>query len=179
MKIGLTDENEIKVFILYLMSRVNHSVCYDDIADMTYESGYVGYFDFEDIFSKLLASGDIKETGEKNVYAITERGKSIAENLAHLIPAASQTKGTAVAARYYDLKKSGAAYSYELEEEENGYRIKFEIKEKNAAAAIFYISLFVKDKFTAEKIAETFKEHPGGVYRGVYAVLTKNTDFLF
>jgi hypothetical protein len=179
MRGGLTSENEIKIFILYLMSRINHGVYYDDIADMTYESGYVGYFDFADIFSKLIASGDVGETADKNIYAITKRGMAIAENLAHLIPAASKTKGTAVAARHSDLKKSGAAYSCELAEESDGYRLKCEIKEKNAENGTFYVSLFVKDKTTAEKIAETFRENPGGVYRGIYAVLTKNADFLF
>ena len=164
------------------MSRINHGVDYDDIAEMTYESGYVGYFDFADIFSKLLALGNVEEGGEKNIYGITGRGAAIAENLAHLIPPASKAKATAIAARYSDLKKSGAAHFCTLEQEADGYRIKCEIKsndDKTEKNAMFYVSLLVKDKTTAEKIAETFRENPGGVYRGVFAVLAKNTDFLF
>ena len=175
MRSGLTDENEIKIFILYLMEQIKHGVCYDDIANMTYESGYVGYFDFADVFSKLMESGDICEEG--NIYSITQRGKAIAENLEHLLPAASKTKGTAVAARYSDLKKSGAALSHTLEEEGGGYRFKCAIKEKDSE--ILHISLFVKDKATAEKITEKFNKNPGAVYRGIYAMLTGDADFLF
>lgn len=175
MRGGLTDENEIKIFILYLMDQIKHGVNYDDIAEMTYESGYVGYFDFADVFSKLVESGDVAAL-EKSMYAVTPRGKAIAENLEHLLPAASKTKSTAAAARYSDLKKSGAVHSCTIEAEGGGYRVKCEIKEKNDE--ILHISLFVKDKATADKISGTFNKNPGAVYRGVYAMLAGDADFL-
>ena len=179
MRSELNRESEIKIFILYLMNRINHEVGYGEIETMTYESGYVGYFDFAEIFAKLVDSGDIKEIKEngENIYNVTQRGKAIAENLEHLIPTASKVKGTAVAARHMDLKKSGAIPSYTLEEESDGYRFNCNIKEKNRE--IFHISLFLKDKITAEKIIETFNKNPGAVYRGVYAMLTGNVDFIF
>ena len=182
MRKDLNSENEIKIFILYLMNRINHEISYDDIANMTYESGYVGYFDFAEIFAKLIGDGNIEESNEsenenEKIYRITQRGRAIAENLEHLLPSASKIKGTAVAARYSDLKKSGAAVSYNLEEESNGYRFTCGITEKNRE--ILNISLFIKDKETAEKISEKFKENPNAVYRGVYAMLTGNADFLF
>jgi len=179
MRNDLNSENEIKIFILYLMNRINHGVCYGDIENMTYESGYVGYFDFAEIFSKLIGSGDIQEAEEngESIYHVTHRGKAIAENLEHLIPPASKVKGTAVAARHMDLKKSGAVPSYTLEEEPGGYRFKCSIKEKNRE--ILHISLFLKDKLTAEKITENFKDNPGAVYRGICAMLTGNADFIF
>ena len=184
MRSDLNSENEIKIFILYLMTQANHGLYYNDIENMTYESGYVGYFDFAEIFAKLISSGDVEEIreNEKNIYHVTQRGKAIIENLGHLIPPASKIKGTAVSARYSDLKKSGAVISYSLEEEEDGYRFKCGITDKEKTeqnSETFHISLFVKDKITAEKITETFKENPNAVYRGVYAMLTGNADFLF
>jgi hypothetical protein len=182
MRGGLTNENEVKIFILYLMNQVKHAVRYDDIANMTYESGYAGYFDFAEIFAKLAASGDVEQdsTGE-NFYSVTERGRAIAENLEHLIRPSSRTKGAAVAARYADLKKTGAAVSHSLEEDEEsgGYRFRCAIKEKQKNSEIFHVSLLIKDKATAEKIAAMFKKNPNGVYRGVYAMLTGDVDFLF
>jgi len=187
MRNDLNDENEIKIFILYLMNQVNHGMYYDDIANMTYESGYVGYFDFAEIFVKLIGDGNIEEAekvreSEKYMYFITQRGRAIVENLEHLLPSASKIKGTAVSARYSDLKKSGAVISHTLEEEDDGYRFKCGIKENNNDGEnreIFHISLFIKDKMTADKISEMFKENPNAVYRGVYAMLTGNADFLF
>jgi len=184
MRNGLNSENEIKIFILYLMNQINHEIYYDDIANMTYESGYVGYFDFAEIFSKLVDSGDINKTKE-NFCAITQRGKEIAENLEHLIPPSIKIKGSAEAVRYLDTKKPGVLASYTLEEEAGGYRFKCSItdnknnKDDKNSTEIFNVSLFVKDKLTADKILETFKENPDSVYRGVYAMLTRNIDFLF
>jgi len=182
MRGDLTGENEIKVFILYLMSLVNHGLCYDDIANMTYESGYVGYFDFAEIFSKLVASGDVEEESEGDTYGITRRGRAISENLGHLIPPASKTKGTAVAARYSDLKKSGSEFSHSVKEEAEGYRFECEIREKNADGGTrdtLRLSLFVKDKATARLISENFTKNPNAAYRGIYAMLTGSADFLF
>ena len=176
MRGDLTRENEIKVFILYIMSQIGHGLCYDDIANMTYESGYVGYFDFAEIFYKLVESGDIEKTGESD-YHMTERGLAIAKNLGHLISPASKTKGTAVASRYIDLKKSGASFSCTLKQEAQGYRLCCGITEKDQE--MLSISLLVKDKATAEKIAQNFNEHPSAVYRGIYAMLTGDADFLF
>jgi len=181
MRSDLKDENEIKIFILYLMNQFSHGLCYGDMENMTYESGYVGYFDFAEIFAKLIDSGDIEKIKEngKDIYNITQRGKAIAENLEHLIPAAPKTKGIAIASRYSDWKKSGALISHSLKEEGDGYRFECSIADKQKNSENFHISLFVKDKITAEKIAAAFKENPGAVYRGVYAMLTGNADFLF
>jgi len=185
MRSGLTGENEIKIFILYLMDQIKHGVRYDDIANMTYESGYVGYFDFADVFSKLIDSGDISEleSGGENIYNITQRGKAIAENLEHLLPAASKTKGIAVAARYSDLKKSGASHSHTLEEEPGGYRFKCKIIDKPGddgyEKEMLGVSLFIKDRATAEKISEKFSQNPGAVYRAICAMLTGDAAFLF
>ena len=160
------------------MNRINHEIYYDDIANMTYESGYVGYFDFTEMFAKLIGDGNIEKSQEnEKIYHITQRGRAIAENLEHLIPSTSKIKGMAVASRYLDLKKSGAAVSHNLDEESDGYRFTCSITEKNRE--ILNISLFIKDKITAEKITEKFKENPNAVYRGVYAMLTGNADFLF
>ncbi|MCL1857909.1 MAG: DUF4364 family protein [Oscillospiraceae bacterium] len=178
MRKDLNSENEIKIFILYLMNQINHGVNYDDIANMTYESGYVGYFDFAEIFAKLIGDKNIEEC-ENNIYNITQRGKAIAENLEHLIPLAPKVKGIAAAARRLDLEKSGAVISHIIEEETDGNRFKCSIKDKNENREILNISLFIKDKITAEKISEKFKENPNAVYRGIYAMLTGDADFLF
>ena len=179
MPSDLTGENEIKVLILYLMSLIDHGLGYDDIANMTYESGYVGYFDFAEIFSKLVESGDVEKDETEDIYHITRRGLAIAENLGHLIRPASKTKGTAVAARYLDLKKSGADISHFLKEEADGYRFECEIKNKGEDQNLLFVSLLIKDKATANLIVENFNKNPNAVYRGICAMLTGDADFLF
>ena len=181
MRGDLTRENEIKVFVLYLMSLFGHGLCYDEIANMTYESGYVGYFDFADIFFKLVGSGDVEKDGA-DTYRITKRGLAIAENLGHLILPTLRTKGTAVAARYLDLRKSGAETSHSVEEEADGYRFECAVKEKSASGEIketLRVSLFLKDKAIAALISKKFGENPNAAYRGIYAMLTGDADFLF
>ncbi|MCL2774229.1 MAG: DUF4364 family protein, partial [Oscillospiraceae bacterium] len=153
MQSSLISKNEIKVFILYLFNYIRHSMTYDDIMSLTEESGFVGYFDFAEIFSILIQDKNIEETAEteeNKVYAITERGRAIAENLEHLIPIAAKNRGIIAATRYLELKKLSADISYTLEDEDGGYRFKCSINNKNnAIPEIFGISLFIKEKSTA------------------------------
>ena len=187
MQNALTNKNEIKVFILYLFNYIRHGMTYDDVMSLTEESGFVGYFDFAEIFSRLLQDKNIeeiksKETAGNKIYAITERGRAISENLEHLIPIAAKNKGIIAATRYLELKKLSADVSYTLENENGGYRFKCSMRssgDSSDSSEIFGISLFIKENSTAEKIVKIFSERPNSVYRGIFAILTGDVDFIF
>jgi hypothetical protein len=182
----LTKENEIKVFILYLINYTDCGLSYDDIFNLTEETGITGYFDFSAVFSKLLQENNIRS--EDGLYYITERGKTIAENLEHLLPTAIKNKCAVSTARLFDLKKLGADFHSEIEPKNNGYRLVCSIKNKNTKAnihnnnntnnEIFSVSLFVKEKSAAENMQRIFNERPDYIYRGILAMMSGDADFI-
>jgi hypothetical protein len=157
------------------MNYADCALSYDDIFNVTEECGFAGYFDFSAVFSKLAQENNITETN--NLYVITERGKTIADNLEHLIPNAAKNKCAASAARLIELKKLGADFYSVIEPENGGYRLKCGITNKNSE--LFNVSLLIKEKAAAEKIDKIFNERPDTIYRSVLAVMTGDADFIF
>ena len=177
----LSKENEAKVLILYVMNHAGCGLEYDDIFKLAEDCGFMGYFDFSDIFSKLLQENHAREdngSAENGaaLYFITERGRTIAENLDYLIPTAAKNKCAVSASRLIELKKLAADFYSEIERENGGYRFTCGIKNKNSV--IFNATLFIKDKSTAEKMRRTFNERPGYIYRYILGMMTGDVDFV-
>ena len=180
----LSKENEAKVSILYMMDYIDIKLCYDEIWELAQECGFMGYFDFAEMFSKLVQENNIcEDEGEdeyeiegKVLYFVTERGKTIAENLGYLIPTAVKDKCAICASRMIELKKLDADFYSAIESQEGGYRFIFGIK--NKSGEIFNASLLVKEKATAEKMRLTFSERPGYIYRYILGMMTGEVDFI-
>jgi len=170
----LTKENEIKVFILYLINYAGCGLAYDDIFNLAQETGATGYFDFSEVFAKLAQENNVRENDE--LYFITERGRTIAENLAHLVPTILKNKCAASAARLLELKKLGADFYSKIEPENGGYRFICGIKNKNSE--IFNISLLVKEESAADNMQKIFNERPDYIYRAVLAMMTGDPAFI-
>jgi len=170
----LSKENEAKVLILYMMDCTGVGLCYDDIWELAQECEFMGYFDFADIFSKLVQESNVRE--DEGLYFATERGKTIADNLADLIPTAAKDKCAVCAARMIELKKLGAECYSAIDPQDGGYRFIFGIKTKSGD--IFNASLFVKEEAAAEKMRMTFNERPGYIYRYILGMMTGDVDFI-
>ena len=182
----LSKENEAKVLILYLMNYAGCCLEYDDIFNLAEECGFMGYFDFSAIFAKLLQENNVRESASENMkaYSVTERGRTIAENLDYLIAADVKNNCAVYTPRLLGLKKLGADFysSVTPEPENGGYRFTCGIKNKNSETntetGIFSVSLLIKEKSAAEKMRGTFDERPDYIYRCILGMMTGNTDFI-
>ena len=170
----LSKENEAKVSILYMMDYIDIKLCYDELWELAQECGFMGYFDFAEIFSKLIQENNICK--DEDMYFVTERGKTIAENLGYLISTAVKDKCAIGASRMIDLKKLNADFYSTIEPQEGGYSFVFGIR--NQTGEIFNASLFVKEKELAEKMRVTFDERPGYIYRYILGMMTGEIDFI-
>ena len=169
----LTKENESKVYILYMINLAGCGLAYDDIFGMAQETG-LDYFDFSVVFSKLVQENNLR--GADALYHITERGRAIAENLAHLVPTALKSKCAAAVARMLELNKLGADFYAEITPENGGHKFVCGIKSKNSE--IFSISLSVKERAAAENMRAVFNERPAYIYRAVLALLSGDPGFI-
>ena len=173
---NLTDENEIKVFILYILKSIKYPISYEDIMDIVHNNGYIGYFDFVILFESLLKNGDIKKSGE-NLYQITERGIVIVDNLKTLLPQHVRSKGYASVIKYLDLNKSGIAFRQDSGEKDDGYYFSCFVTENEKE--LFSLNLQIEEKTVMEKIVKTYTERPDSVYKGILAMLSGEVDFIF
>lgn len=57
----LKDENEIKIFILYLLDKIGYPLDYPSIGSIMMADGIVNFFDFAQCFFALVDAGHIRE----------------------------------------------------------------------------------------------------------------------
>lgn len=177
MQKELTKENEIKVFILYVVKNAGESVSENEIIELIPQAGYIDYFDFTVFFSDLLESGNIRcENKEnENFYAVTERGEVIIKNLKQLIPNSLRGKVNSAIARRQKNKIDNSKLDCRSElSGENIFACKIH---KNGAELMDF-----KIKFDSADIAEQAKANidanPDAFLKGLYTLLTKNIHYL-
>ena len=55
------EENEIKIFILYLLDKIGYPLDYPSIGSIMMQDGIVNFFDFAQCFFSLVDAGHIRE----------------------------------------------------------------------------------------------------------------------
>ncbi|MBR5538893.1 MAG: DUF4364 family protein, partial [Clostridia bacterium] len=89
MQTRLSNKNDIKIFILYLLQNIQYSLDFPTINDIVVQNEYVNYFDFAECFAEILDMGHIIEeieedetTGEqKTLYRISPLGSAVVSQL--------------------------------------------------------------------------------------------------
>ena len=54
MHAPLTDPNDIKIFILYLMKNLHRPLDFTTVSEISVQDGFVNYFDFASCFAELM-----------------------------------------------------------------------------------------------------------------------------
>ena len=175
----LTDKNDIKIFILYLLYNVHYPLDFDTINDIVVQDEFVGYFDFAECFAELLDAGHIIEenTNGVDMYAITETGVQVAVQLQSSIMAPIREKSLKSALRILSFQKSKAELKSTVDKREDGkYSFKCSIQEGGVPTMEIH---FVVDSLErAEKMKANFNERPEAVYKGILAMLACEVDYL-
>lgn len=179
METRIYDENEIKIFILYLMHNIGRPLEYNDINEIVMQDGFVGGIDFADCFADLLENGNVREIheDEKVLYEVSDRGIQIAENLHDDIMSYAKTKGLKSALRILDFKKRGAKIETSFEQRTDGrYDLTCSIRDSGQMS--MELKLVVDNASQLELMRYQFRENPEQIYKGMLALLTGEMDYL-
>lgn len=179
METRLYDENEIKIFVLYLMVNIGRPLEYDDINDIVMQDGFVGGIDFADCFADLLENGNIKEIHDvgKVYYKVSERGLQIVENLQSDLMSSVKTQGLKSAMRMLDFKARGASIETSFEPRADG-RFDLSCSIKDGGQTTLELKVVAETASQLELMRYQFRENPEQVYKGVLALLTGEIDYL-
>lgn len=180
MRTILSEKNDIKIFILYLLRHIGYPLQFSDINDIVVQDEYVNYFDFADCFAELLETGNIEEIRQDNgveLYAITAQGCEVAENLESNILLTIRERSLKNALRLLSFKKRGAEIKCVCDDRGDGAcDMTCLIKEHKEEILRIQIKLDSKEEY--EKMKQNFCEKPEVVYRGVLALLSGEVDYL-
>jgi hypothetical protein len=178
MQAPLRDEEDIKIFILFLLRNLNYPMNFASINDIVLQDEVVGYFDFAECFAKLVEGGNIAEIKNENAeatYQITEQGIHVADTLYSRILRSIRDRGLRSAYRLITFRDRGAKTLNEITENPDGsYNFHCEIKEREKV--MLNINIAVGTKRQVEQIEYNFKEYTENIYAEVLRVLSGESN---
>ena len=181
MQIPITDKNEIKIFVLYLMKNVGVRLDFNNVSDIVIQDNVVSYFDFAICFSELVEAGHVTvETNENGIemYSVSPTGAQVADELSETLLSSVLSISLQNAKRHLSFQRIGASVDCRSEELPGGkYRIVFEIREKGGGD--FRISVDTDSRRKMEQMMLNFKRRPDVVYRGTLALLSGDVNYIF
>ncbi len=175
---GMSDPNDIKIFILYLLDAINYPLDYETVHDVCIQNGYVEAFDFAQAFSKLEELGHVlKDTyGSETVYVISDTGRMVANELQSELMLSIREKSLKSAMRLLSFKKRRAKLKASVTERADGkYTLHCEISDP--LGSILSVDLCAPSRLQAEEIKRRFEKEPETTYRRLLSVLSGDADY--
>lgn len=179
MQAQLREKNDIKIFILYLLLKIDQPMEFADINDIVVQDGVVGPIEFAECFAELLDMGNVLELVEdgKAYYVISEKGAHVAENLESELLGFIKSKSLKSALRLISFKNGGNRIESTYHPRADG-QFDFTCRIMKRDDIILEINLLVENEKQLELMKYNFDDRPEVVYRGVMALLTGEIDFL-
>ena len=169
---GLTDKNQIKILICYMIKCVDSGLTGKQIADILSADGLVNYFETLQAVNELASLGHIYEKNQ--LYSLSKSGESIVSELDTALPISVRDKAVhsaMQAARIYQNCKDNSAV---ICENENGFDVICEVKDRGHLMMRSVIA--VPDKLQAEMIKERFIKNPAFIYSSTLLLYTASKD---
>lgn len=169
---GLTDKNQIKILICYMIKCVDSGLTGKQIADILSADGLANYFETLQAVNELNGLGHIYEKSE--LYSLSKSGERIVSELDTALPISVRDKAVRSAiqaARIYQNCKDNSAI---ITESENGFDVVCEVRDRGRLMMRSVIA--VPDKLQAEMIKERFIKNPAFIYSSTLLLYTASKD---
>ncbi len=175
----LTDRDDVKVFILYLMNSIGYPLEYGVLHDISVQDSIITSFDFIEAYDELLATGNLTKTEENDVetVSITEKGKHVAETLNGKLLSSIKEKALKSALRLLSFKKRGTKITSEVSQLPHGkYEFKCSIKDKSGD--LLDLRVTIDNPKQLDRTMYNFDSRPEFIYKGILALLAGEANYL-
>ncbi len=198
----LKEENEIKIFILYLLDKIGYPLDYPSIGSIMMQDGIVNFFDFAQCFFALVDAGHIREIvvedenadpasaeqtdladeedmepGATVLYEVTDTGREVARVLSDNLMVAVREKGYRSALRHLSFARKGAYIDTSYRPDGEGYLINCSIKHKGGV--LLDLNVHADSEYQLKRMLDNFSGRPEVVFRGIVALLSGDVNYLF
>jgi len=174
------DKQSVKIYVLYLMDKINYPLPYCTINDIIMQNEFVGYFDFAECFAEMIDDSLVlcEQLDGVECYYVSDRGRTVAEELSgNLLPSVLDDS-LANAWRLIDFTKRGIKCHAEINRAQDGrYLLRCEMTERGKE--LISLTVAEESEERALRMKNTFGSRPDVICRGVLALLTGEPKFLF
>lgn len=176
----ITDKSDVKIFILYLLMRIDRPVDFVTLNDIAVQDGYVGQIDFMNGFYELKDTNAISsrksEDGEE-MWEITPAGVTAAQTLKSSVMPEIMEKAARSALALISFKHRNTRISSTIKKDSSGKYV-LNMVAKDGENEFMNVSLSFDSQHTAETMKNNFDRSPELVYRGLLGVLSGDINYL-
>jgi hypothetical protein len=170
---GLTDSNDIKILICYLLKSIGRPLTFDNFNEILQHDGLCNYFVFASALHELLVSGHIDLFKKDGIeyYKTTSLGDETASLFERRLPAAVREKAVNAAINLFARIKRESENRVEITENPSGgFNVKCSVLDMDDS--LMTVNILVYDKSQAQAVKRQFQSNPETIYKGVLGLLT-------
>ncbi|MBQ8914541.1 MAG: DUF4364 family protein [Clostridia bacterium] len=201
----LKKEDEIKIFILYLLDKIGYPLDYPSIGSIMMQDGIVNFFDFAQCFFALVDAGHIRELvidkaelngetpaqggdgedeeGEHEpnytvLYEVTDKGRQVAGALSDSLMVTIREKSYRSALRHLSFERQGAYVDQSYRSNgDKTFTVSCSIKDQKGV--VMDLTVRADSEYQLKRMLNNYSERPEVVFRGVLALLQGDVNYLF
>ncbi len=184
MKTPISKQNDINIFILHLIHRINRPMTYVELNEIVQVTEHVQYIDFAEAFPKMIENGYIDPVGKNleddEMYFVTKKGIQYGENIKSEFRDAILRESTAAALRFLHFTKDkGLSCNCEIHrnEEDKTFDVTFTIR--NYGREVLRTTINVESEFQARQISRNCYANPDVVLSGMTALLSGDINYIW
>ena len=205
----LKDENEIKIFVLYLLDKIGYPLDYASIGSIMMQDGLVNFFEFAQCFFALVDAGHIREIlyetpGEaaaavegdsadetEDPEALTDDYEpdttvlyEVTETGRQVAEALSDSLMVSVREKSYRSALRHLTFAKQGAYIDHSFRpdgdgYMVNCTIKNKSGAILDLTVRADSEYQKNRMLDNFTDRPEVVFRGVVALLLGDVNYLF
>lgn len=162
------DKLDIKLLILYFMSRVAAPVDFATITGLTLCDDGIDYFLFAEALAELVDTGHL--TLENELYAITEKGRVNSAACESSLPFSVKRKCSAHLVKLNGILRRNAQVRAEVQPRaDGGFSVRMFLDDTDGN--LLTLELFCASQEQADRLAANFKAEPERIYNEVLSAL--------
>lgn len=164
---GLTSTTEVRILLCYLV-KTAAPLTRQELESALLGEELVNYFELAGSLADLEQQGLI--TQAQGQYAITEKGRTVADALAYDLPRSVRESAVRAVIRAQTWLRKAAQHKASIQPCAHGYTVTCSIED--LGSEVFRLALEMPDKLTAEAVKTKFIENGSEIFNLLLCALT-------
>lgn len=165
------DKLDTKFLILYLLARAAGPIDFGTLTDLTMCDQGVDYFEYAEAVSELEQTGHLEK--KDDLYTITDKGRRDGEACESSLPYSVRRKcNSAVGKVNLTLRRNAQVRAQVIPRAEGGCTVVLALDDDSGS--LMDLTLFCGSQAQAERLVDSFRDHPEQIYYDIVTTLLDN-----
>lgn len=171
----IRDPLDVKLLVLYIMSRVAAPIDFATLTDLTLCDDGVDYFLFAQAVDQLIESGHlVKDDG--GLYSATEKGRANSGIMESSLPTVIRGRCNRALAQLNATLRRDAQVTAQVVDLDDG-RCQVELGLSDEVGQVLHLTLAVPSPPQGRRVAQNFRSQPEETFNAILSCLLREPDY--